>query len=207
MKKVALALCLVLAAASSAGAVDVINGCYMKVNGQFRILLPGDTCNASEVLLSFRSATDSSGLAPEVYDANGQFLGVGMLDELYIPSMRKWTKINLRDMSGDVWPGQLYYQSEDCSGQPYAEYEYLHQVFSIGQPEEKKYYTAAAETAGYLDFLSYADGSGNCQLFDFGAYHTVMPKAVPVTLPFTLPVALPTKIVGPKTGLAGRIGR
>lgn len=204
MKRIALACCLVLAVASVAQAVDVINGCYVKNNGQFRILLPGDTCLPSEKLVSFRSATDTAGLNPEVYDANGQFLGVGQIDELYIPSLRKWTLINLRDASGDVWEGILWYASADCSGEPYAEYDYLHRVFSNGQSGGRKYYTASATLADPpLIVHSYREREGECTPLDFDL-NAAFSRAVEIALPFTVPVALPTRIVAPNPGMAGR---
>lgn len=206
MKRIALACCLLLAASAAAQAADVINGCYLRNNGQFRILLAGDACGPSEVTVSFRSATDSGGLNPEIFDANGQFLGVGQAGDLYIPSLRKWATIRLTDASGDIWSGQLYYQSADCTGQPYADYEYLHRVFGVGQQDVRKHYTAAPELSDYIPIRSLDDGYGNCETLDFD-YQTVLSKAVEVTLPFTTPVALPTKIVAPKTGLAGRIRR
>lgn len=196
MKKVALALALVLGVASAASAADVINGCYKKINGQFRILAPQKTCLKSETAVSFLSATAAGGLNPLVYDANDQFLGVGHAGEIYIPSLRAWATINLTDLSGDIWSGQLYYQSADCSGQPFAEYEYLHRVFSIGQSGSRMYYTAATEFEGFIPFGSYADGAGNCSILD-NLNQPGMSKAVPVTLPFSVPVALPTKIVNP----------
>ena len=79
MKKVLTALCLLLVAASTVDATEVINGCYKRINGQFRILLPGTSCLPSEVAVSFRSATDTTGLNPEMYDANGQYLGLAQV--------------------------------------------------------------------------------------------------------------------------------
>jgi hypothetical protein len=208
MKKIVLALGIVACLATTATAADVINGCYLKANGQFRILLPGDSCLASEVTVSFRSATDTSGLTPEVYDANGQFLGVGMIDELYIPSLRKWTLINLRDASGDIWNAQLYFTSPDCSGQPHAEYENLHRIFRNGQGAARKYYTAAPEVVDPAIIInSYLEGEGNCFPIDTIGFAPAVSRAVEVTLPFTVPIALPTRIVAPKTGLAGRLAR
>lgn len=199
MKRIIPVLVLVLGVASTAGASDVITGCYKKANGQFRILLPPKTCQPSEVAVSLLSATATPAAmnaSPLVYDANDQFLGVGQPNELYIPSLRLWTTLNLQDVSGDIWSGQLYYRSDDCTGQPYAEYEYLHRVFGIGQPDERQHYTPAPELEGYLQFDSYADGSGSCRTFDF-LFMTMMSRAVPVALPFNVPVALPTKLVNP----------
>lgn len=207
MKKLVTALCLVLLAAAAASAADVINGCYQKGNGQFRVLVGGDRCGPSEVTVSLRSATDTEGLNPEIRDANGQFLGVGQADTLYIPSLRKWARIDLVDATGDLSDGQLLYPERDCGGAPYAEYEYLHWVFGNGQPGARRYYTAAPEFEPGVIMRSYrADDRQDCENLDFD-YTPSVSKAVEVTLPFTTPVAFPTKIVGPKTGLAGRLRR
>lgn len=196
MKRAMLAVVLVIGVASTAGAADVINGCYKKVNGQLRILVPPKKCLPSESPVSFLSATAAQYLNPLVYDANDQFLGLGQAGELYIPSLRKWAALNLGDTFGDIWSGQLYFESDDCTGQPYAEYEYLHRVFGIGQPGARRYFSAAPELAANLQIGSSADGLGSCQVIDF-ELQAVLSKAVPVVLPFAVPVAMPTKIVNP----------
>lgn len=197
MKKVFLAMALILGTVTTASASEILYGCYKKTNGQFRVVVPPKECLSSEKAVSLHIASAAVGTAnPLIYDANNQFLGVGQAGDLYIPSLRKWTTINLSDVSGDLWSGQLYYQSADCSGQPYSEYDYLHRVFGNGQPEGRRYYTAAPELEGYIFIGSLADGAGNCQVLDF-EYAPVMSKAVPVDLPFTVPVALPTKLVNP----------
>lgn len=203
MKKVLLALALVLGTVAAASAAEVISGCYKKANGQFRIVVPPKKCLPSEKAVALLGAATVVATAPAVgtpnplvYDANDQFLGVGQAGDLYIPSLRMWATINLTDVSGDLWSGQLYYQSADCSGQPHSEYAYLHRVFGNGQHEGRRHYTAAPELEGYIAIGSLADGAGNCQALDFD-YSTVMSKAVPVDLPFTVPVALPTKLVNP----------
>ena len=196
MKKVLLVLVLVLGIVPTANAADVIKGCYKKINGQFRVLLNGKTCLPSESAVSFLGGSLATNLNPMVYDADNQFLGIGQAGDIYIPSLRKWTTINLSDVSGDLWSGQLYYQSSDCTGQPYAEYEYLHRVFGNGQPEARSYYTAAPDLEGYVSIGSYADGSGNCQPAEF-EFMMVWSKAVPVQLPFRVPVALPTVVIDP----------
>lgn len=204
MKKLVPALCLVLLAASAASAADVVNGCYKKNNGQFRVLVNGDACGPSEVVISLRSATDAAGLNPEMYDAKGQFLGVGQAGDLYIPSLRKWAVIDLTYASGDIWQGQLYYRDFDCAGVAYSDYEYLHWVFGNGQPGARRNYTAAPELEPGVIVHSLRDGQGNCENLDYD-YAPALSKAVEVTLPFTTPVALPTTLVGPKTGLAGKL--
>jgi hypothetical protein len=196
MRRVVLALVLILGVASVADAADVFRGCYKKVNGQLRVLVPPGKCLPSEREISFLGANALEGLNPLVYDANGQFLGVGQANEIFIPSIAKWATINLEDVSGDLVSGALYYEKADCTGQPYAEYAYLHRVFGNGQPGARKYYTAAPELEGYIMFAALADGSGNCSPFEF-EYWTTPSKAVLVDLPFTVPVALPTKIVTP----------
>ena len=205
MKRAALVICLAFSIASVASAADVINGCYQKENGQFRVLIAKDACRPSEVLVSLRSATDAAGLNPEMYDANGQFLGVGQAGELYIPALRKWAVINLvdADVFGRIWGGQLYYRSGDCAGEAYSDYEYLHRVFSNGQPAEQRHYTAAPELEPGVVVHGLRDSAGNCETLDFD-YAPTLSKAVEVTLPFTTPIALPTTLVSPKTGLAGR---
>ena len=126
MKKVALALALVLAVVLTASASDVING-RIKRSTAVSDLAPQQTCLKSETAVSFLSATAAGGVDPMIYDARDQFLGVGHATKLH-PLAAPWATINLTDLSGDIWSGQLYYQSADCSGQPFAEYEYLHWV-------------------------------------------------------------------------------
>ena len=206
MKKVIAALVLVLGVGSAASAADVVNGCYKKANGQFRILVSSKGCLPSEKAISIplAAANPTPSANPLVYDANDQFLGVGQGSEIYIPSLRMWAPINLRDNPGDIWSGMLYYLSADCTGQPYAEYEYLHRIFGFGDTQARKYYTAAPELEGTLRIGSYSDCwansttdcTGDCVVQE-GDVRLNVSKAVEVTLPFTLPIALPTKIVNP----------
>ena len=103
MKSVIQVLVLLLGMVSTASAADVINGCYLKVNGQFRIVTSPKRCLPSERAVSFVSAGAFANANPMIYDANDQFLGVGQAGDLYIPSLRKWATINLTDVSGDLW--------------------------------------------------------------------------------------------------------
>lgn len=210
MKRMIPVLMLVLGVASTptAGAADAIKGCYKKSNGQFRVLVGSKSCLPSEKAVSLSTDTTAGGVSghssPLVYDANDQFLGVGQGDEIYIPSLRLWAPVNLRDNPGDIWSGLLYYTSADCTGQAYVEYEYLHWIFGFGDTQARKYYTAAPELEGTLRIGSYTDCwansttdcTGDC-VVQVGDERLNVSKAVEVTLPFTVPIALPTKIVNP----------
>jgi len=190
MKRVVLAVAVLLCTASLARAAGPIEGCYQKKSGALRVLIPPDTCRKSEVKIQLGApAAAAEGFVVRVYDAAGQYLGISQADSLYIPSLKKYATIDLTYFLGDLWHSYLYYESADCTGQPYGYLQDQNWVTS----SHGKYYTVGEVASGPLVFQSYWEELGGaCQgmgvLYPYGF---VMGKAVEVTLPFTTPVALP----------------
>jgi hypothetical protein len=205
MRRVVLALCLVLGAVSVADAADVINGCYLKINGQFRVLIPPDRCTPAEVTVSLRSSTDTEGLNPDIYDAAGQYLGVSVGDMIYSPVLMKYFEIDTIEEYGDLWYAHLLFESADCTGQPYLEVEDIHWVLKAGG----RYWTGGALAPDGVMIRSMTGDPGEgCRAlgYDYDVPVKVLAEEI-ASLPFTTPVAFPTKLGAPKRGLAARVRR
>jgi hypothetical protein len=214
MKRFVLSLVVVLCAASAASAADMVRGCYLKANGQLRVLIPPDTCRPSELPIQFATGEIQEQLNADVFDGKGQFLGTGPAENLYVPSLRVWVSIDLVSEIGELSTGDLYFESSDCTGQPLAEFKFFNRAFRCGGGgwTEVKYFSGGPEIQtwdGHIPLAkSYLQGqTGLCQdltsVYEFG-YGGVFTKAVPVVLPFTTPVAMPLKLAPPTVGTVPR---
>lgn len=207
MKRAALAVSLLFLTCSVSHAADVIRGCYHKKSGQLRVLIPPDSCRSNELPIKFATGDIVEQLAPNVYDADGQFLGTGTVDDLYIPSLRMWVAIDLMSEIGEPYAGDLWFESADCSGPAMAQFQFFNRVFRTGGGwAEAKYYTGGPQILtwdGQNPLAgSYIEGqTGLCNVlagpFSYAGPYTT---AVEVTLPFTTPVAMPLRLAAPTVG-------
>lgn len=205
MKRVLLAVVVLLCTVSLARAADPVEGCYQKNSGALRVLIPPDTCRSSEVSIQIGGAT-GDGFVVRVYDAAGQYLGVSSADYVYIPSLKKYTAIDTSYVLGDIAHSYHYFESEDCSGQPYDYYGVRNWIVRV----RGRYYTVGDAAPADLVFRSYWNGLEEvCSPMDTDedgnpvpmASQFAMAPAVEVTLPFATPVALPLVLENSSTAL------
>lgn len=212
MKRIAQALILMFCMTSVSHAADVVKGCYEKNGGQLRVLIPPDTCRPSELPIKLATGEIAEQLNPNLYDANGQFLGTGPSTDLFVPSLQMWLAIDLWSMVGHLASGNLYFESTDCSGQPMADIENFNRVFrNGGGAAEVKHFTGGPELLTRDGNIPLANSmlegqSGLCEALAAG-YGAPFTRAVAVTLPFTTPVALPLKLTAPTMGSVPRLRR
>jgi hypothetical protein len=214
MKKIpAVVLAVLLCAASGAPAADAVKGCYLKANGQLRVLIPPDTCRPSELPITLTTGAIADRSAPAVYDSGGQFLGVSLQDAIYVPSLKRY--LSIYD-SGDVDVIGLWYATTDCTGPGYyapdwggapgsATALWRQWISTVGG----KYYTpGSAVPAGTVARSYYADQNGVCSPIDGEmAFNERSALAVEVKLPFKTPVALPLTFENLAVGAVPRLRR
>ncbi len=127
----------------------------------------------------------------EVYDANGQYLGLlaSPPSTVYVPSLSRF--VNVSFLHGAISKTELYFQSYDCTGIPYISAYNSHFIEKSGE----KYYTGAKTVPVEIEVHSHLSSYlGDC--FNYPDYwyptYVVPAEEVPAdSLPFTLPVALP----------------
>jgi hypothetical protein len=127
--------------------------------------------------------------AIDVYDADGQYLGIFNGYErgadIYIPS--EDINVLISFGNGDASPGlfrPLMYESSNCSGDAYITPEAAYYVYKVVD----KYYAGDRVAPVKRQFNSSIKPDGSCM------YNKFAPFAVPayeIALPFTIPVALP----------------
>jgi hypothetical protein len=202
MKRLAVSLVVLLCSFSVAHAGEIIKGCYHKNNGQLRILIGNATCRPDELPISIATGGIAPRLDPELYDAKGQYLGIPMGSSFYIPSLNKFAILDAGDgdHDADIYPGELFYASEDCTGTPYMIPEWYpalggnsgalsHQFVEFVRG---KYYLPGEPLTESVALYSVWRGQYpeyGCGPFTDTAFAGF--PAVEVTLPFTTPVALP----------------
>ena len=137
----------VLMSSQSMAAENVINGCLNKKTGALRVVSDPSKCRKYETPISWNQTGPQGipgpqgkqgpqglqglqgppGVTVQVYDANGQYLGIlmhqdGQSAQIYIPSIGKF--INSRGYMCDYYNSngriELYYEGSDCSGQAYS---------------------------------------------------------------------------------------
>jgi hypothetical protein len=132
-----------------------------------------------------------SGSNVKVYDSDGQHLGILLgsgysIDniDIYLPSIKKL--IAMRTDDGDIAPVIFFFESNDCSTQPYVGSSTQYRV----QRHSGLYYTGAMNVPIKMRAYSYKRGEDEsvCGFTDTYLYGI---EAVEVILPFTVPVALP----------------
>jgi hypothetical protein len=132
-----------------------------------------------------------------VYDADGQFLGVSdNYPMIFIPWLEKLTRVATD--SGDLnYTASLYFESTDCSGQPYAS-SYFTQLIYMNN---EKYYTGEKVAPINMEIGSLRNSKGRCYERTNTDTLSVVP-AEQVPPPFALPVALPLsmKVEKPRPG-------
>jgi hypothetical protein len=207
MKILVLALALVMGVVSSSSADEVFNGCAHKRTGALRLLLSPGRCLPSEVPVSFRSGAATDNLNANVYDANGQYLGIDVLGQgVYVPSLRKYVWFETFFGTGEVQSDLLYYDTEDCTGTPYGLMLNMHDVFMA---RGKFYVPAGTGPSGTTIKTFFNFETGTCDtldprsVWDRAAYTAV----AEVTLPFKTPIALPTTLEAPPAGVEFRLRR
>jgi hypothetical protein len=154
--------------------------------------------------------------AIDVYDANNQYLGI-LLDmhesfaKIYIPSMGKFIRISISSTDAGTISNQgtstdtgLYYESTDCSGQPYqvchggAETSpcvyYIIPTYDIASsalPKTARYFITDDSTI--IDERSFSSNYrlGECSQSSMETFSNL--AAIEVTLPFNTPVAVPLR--------------
>ncbi|NOZ69538.1 MAG: hypothetical protein GXP46_09940 [Deferribacteres bacterium] len=134
----------------------------------------------------------SSAAGIEVYDADGQYLGLSAFSlmensyAIYVPSLSSYVGINISTGEGALVT--LYFQSNDCTGTPYVR---PHQAYWIGYNRVTgKYYTGAKTVPVKMQTNSWLQ-SDWCRSMDFLDYKVPAEEVSADSLPFTFPVALP----------------
>jgi hypothetical protein len=200
MKKIFWAILMVLWGTSVSYAGDAINACYNKVNGNLRILISPKQCRMNENPISLNTGNTGGTESIKVFDADGQYLGILQDVDIYVPSLKKLVQLdiyqNLPQPSGDVVHAQLYFESNDCTGQPYTEVASSTSIFR----NSGKYYTGSkisplSITVNSAIYYDWTVPEFYCYAYDdtykpSGTFIT----AEEVTLPFTVPVALPLRL-------------
>lgn len=211
MKLIAASTVLLLCAVSNANAVDVVKGCYQKNGGQVRVLIQG-YCSASELPITLATGEAAGNLNPDVYDANGQYLGTSLGDAIYLPALQKYAMLLPSGKVADVEVvSGLYYTDAGCAGQPYIVTDWGGGPGGVVSAFMTSYiFKSSGKYFALGDFA--APGQAVKSIAVDGTCNTVpeepLPEgvylAVEVTLPFTTPVALPLQWAGPTVGKAKR---
>ena len=129
----------------------------------------------------------------EVYDASDQFLGYFVqiawetMLGIYVPTLKKIMTISM--LSGDT-QYEVYYESTDCTGQPYSYNErspYI--IFGNGS----KYYTGQLMNPTTINANSERRPDNSCDTYTSPRSFNWCIELIEVTLPFTLPAAMPIR--------------
>jgi hypothetical protein len=182
---------------------DSLYVCKNNKTGTPRLVSSPNLCKAkTEHLVTLTSGTQETSCGIKVYDANNQYLGYlgtlyeselsnSGLIEIYIPSLKKFAFIGTWGTWADdvgkkgiFAERSFYYESNNCTGTPYAE-----NIYGIYKGPNDKYYTAKN---GYPTLITKnsAGGVNGCS-HDSSNFDSLLVEAIEVTLPFTVPVALP----------------
>ena len=208
----------VLAAIPDSG--GIIHGCYKTSGGQTGALRVidsdiGATCTTQESALNWSQSGGGGGSgAPSVYDGNGRLLGTLLATgnatpgdppysgiptglEFFNTTLHRVVRINNDGDTGLTSAFPLYYQSTDCSGQPYEYYSGVEAGFAktelLRWDGPTPFHGIVADSAQTTTITVNSELSGgSCQPGD-SSTQTVLP-VTPVTLPYTNPVATPVKL-------------
>ncbi|HDH05149.1 MAG TPA: hypothetical protein ENG75_01130 [Nitrospirae bacterium] len=126
-----------------------------------------------------------------VYDADGQYLGILAEGEgnvtVYMPSIELFFIIST-DGGINRW-SFLYYESDNCTGQPYLYYRTAPELYYWN---DGKYWQGEKVTPNRIYISSSLDVYGECKKYNYVKLSGPMVPAIEAPPPpFTLPVALP----------------
>ena len=155
-------------------------------------------------LISLILMASTSEAEIQVYDADGQYLGILLeladpLVAIFIPSLKaKYTFSHREDFMPDC--GGSYYESNNCSGPSYTStpYPYVGYNKSLDfyyMPDSKTTKTFVPKSQWYKDWVT---KECECQEIAEGQWSSNNPDVFyllqPVELPFTWPIAWPLKL-------------
>lgn len=124
------------------------------------------------------------------YDADGQFLGYLVNDnplKVFVPALERVAGL---DFEGDVETGNIFFESADCSGQPYKSATNAYSIFTVGG----RFYTGRSAPPANRQIQSQLLSSGGCIRMG-SSFFTLMVPLQEVQLPFAVPVSLPLRFV------------
>jgi hypothetical protein len=123
-----------------------------------------------------------------VFDATEQFLGYLVNDnplKVFVPGIERIVSF---DFDGDIEPGNVFFETPDCSGQPYKSAANAYSVFTAAG----RFYTGRNVAPVSRQMQSQLPSSGSCMRMS-SSFFTVMVPLQEVLLPFAAPVALPLR--------------
>lgn len=121
-----------------------------------------------------------------VYDADGQFLGIlDSFTTIYIPSYGRFIRIS-EDTGKLTFNQSLFFESNDCSGQPYS---FANTAYFIFENDEK-YHIGERIAPSKMSTSSIRYSSGNCVSTAREDYMVPVEEIIsPITFPVSLPIS------------------
>jgi len=134
--------------------------------------------------------------AIDVYDADGQYLGKYLGDVytyyyytlIYLPSLQRSITINNNGELDSYTHATLFYESSDCTGQPYA---YIRNQLRVIEINSSFYVASGTPPLSIQHNSNRVNNAASCALHTDTATLLAVEE---VTLPFTIPVALPLRL-------------
>jgi hypothetical protein len=123
-----------------------------------------------------------------VYDATEQFLGYLVNDnpmKIFVPGLERVASF---DFDGDIETASVFFESPDCTGQPYRSAANAYSVFTAAG----RFYTGRNVAPVSRQMQSQLPSSGSCMRMS-SSFLTVMAPLQEVALPFVVPLALPLR--------------